>query len=64
MIYTLMCAKREFTNKTKSNQKNQPKQSYSFLLKGMSQGNQKLLIEFWNIAFDFFNSVANRSLSD
>lgn len=61
MVYMLKYAKTEF--KKKKQQKPQ-KQPFPFLLKGMSQGNEKLLIEFWNTAFDSFNAVANRSLSD
>lgn len=52
----LMYAKTEFKKK-----KTKP---FPFLLKGISQGNEKLLIEFCNTAFDSFNAVANRSLSD
>lgn len=62
MVYMLKYAKTEFK---KNNKKHKPqKQPFPFLLKGMSQGNEKLLIEFWNTAFDSFNAVANRSLSD
>lgn len=37
-------------------------QPFPFLLKAMSQGNEKLLIEFWIATFDSFNAIANRSL--